>query len=82
MGAPLIEIEEVYHAALGRKPGKERAEFLDAACGQDSAVRSQVEALLEAHEEAGDFLEAPIGEGAEATLTGQDRDNPQRPEGR
>lgn len=46
-------------------PADERAAFLESACGGDPAMRQRVEALLRAHDGAGDFLdEAPAGLGA------------------
>jgi len=39
--------------------GVQRADYLDKACASDAVLRQQVEALLRAHELAGDFLEAP-----------------------
>jgi len=53
------DIEAIYNAALGKGSEKERSAYLCAVCGDDRAVRARVEALLKAHEEAGDFLEAP-----------------------
>jgi serine/threonine protein kinase/tetratricopeptide (TPR) repeat protein len=38
----------------------ERGAFLDHACEGDGALRGRVEALLRAHENAGDFLVAPL----------------------
>jgi serine/threonine protein kinase len=40
-------------------PARERAAYLERACGRDSELRQRVEALLEAHDEVGDFLEDP-----------------------
>src|SRR6266403_440251 len=48
----------VLNAALELRPA-ERAAYLDTACAGDTALRCQVEALLQAHEQAPDFLEAP-----------------------
>jgi Protein kinase domain len=48
----------VFGAAL-RLPAGERAAFLDQACAGDAAFRKRVEELLEASEEAGDFLGSP-----------------------
>src|SRR5688572_23433154 len=39
-----------------RSPG-ERQEFLDGACAGDTAFRAEVEALLEASDKAGSFLQ-------------------------
>jgi serine/threonine protein kinase/WD40 repeat protein len=47
-------------------PAGQRAAYLDEACAGDAALRQLVEALLEAHEEAGEFLENPAP-GAEPT---------------
>jgi serine/threonine protein kinase len=41
-------------------PAAERATFLSAACGQDLAMRSEIESLLAADEKAADFLEQPV----------------------
>ena len=51
-------IRELLRAALEREP-RQRSAFLDEACGRDAALRQSVDALLAAHEEAGDFLESP-----------------------
>ncbi|NOS70948.1 MAG: serine/threonine protein kinase, partial [Verrucomicrobia bacterium] len=48
----------VLNAALELHPA-ERAAYLDQACAGDAALRRQVEALLQAHEQAEDFLKAP-----------------------
>ncbi|HEY8150617.1 MAG TPA: protein kinase [Vicinamibacteria bacterium] len=51
-------VREILRAALEKDPAQ-RPAFLDEACGADAALRRSVDALLAAHEEAGDFLEAP-----------------------
>ena len=56
--AQLQVVEEVFHAALEREPGKVK-EFLDTACGGDAFVRRQVEALLVSDHESSDFIEGP-----------------------
>ena len=48
----------ILNAALELHPS-ERAAYLDQACAGDAALRRQVETLLAAHEQAGDFLERP-----------------------
>jgi len=54
-----VTVEDIFHAAV-EKGSAQRAAYLDAACGNDSALRAQVEALLRAHEEAGSLLEQPL----------------------
>jgi tetratricopeptide (TPR) repeat protein len=54
-------IEPILDRALDL-PAEERRAFLDEACGGDSRLRADVEALLAADEQAGGFLGAPAGE--------------------
>src|SRR5438876_2094420 len=75
-------IKQIFDAALAEAPGN-RAAFLQSNCGDDSAIRSEVERLLAAHESASAFLEPPSHgsdrfalsgsqiSGTEAPLTGQ-----------
>ena len=49
-------IEEILIGAL-ECAGDDRTAFLDAACGDDVAMRDCVLELIEAHENAGDMLE-------------------------
>jgi eukaryotic-like serine/threonine-protein kinase len=50
--------DAVFDAALDLAPA-DRASFLDAACAHDPDVRSDVEALLRAHETSAAFFDAP-----------------------
>ena len=43
---------------------QERAAFLDTACDGDENLRGKVQALLEAYDRVGNFLEEPPGEGS------------------
>jgi serine/threonine protein kinase len=54
------DIEAIYSAALKKPSGQERSEYLDEVCVDDHALRARIEALLNASEEVGDFLEPPI----------------------
>jgi len=51
-----IRVEELFHAALERSPEEQQA-FLDDACGDDVALRRDVELLLAREHQAGSFLE-------------------------
>jgi serine/threonine protein kinase len=53
------QVESIFFAALEKKSGAERAEYLDQACGGDAALRERVERLLESHPHAKDFLSRP-----------------------
>jgi serine/threonine protein kinase/tetratricopeptide (TPR) repeat protein len=53
------KLEELFAAALDVRPPKDRTAFLDAACGADISLRTQVDDLLAAHTAASDFLEPP-----------------------
>src|SRR5262245_6466467 len=50
-------VEEVFLQAVQKDPA-ERAAFLDTACS-DSKMRTRVDALLKAHDNAGSFLDGP-----------------------
>ncbi len=60
-------IESLFHRALERK-AEERAAFLSAVCDADPALLAQVEALVNAHDRAGDFIEHPPQEAAAQAL--------------
>ena len=53
------QIEPLYHAAHSRPPG-ERAAFLAEACGDDEALRRDVESLLNEPVSADGFLDGPV----------------------
>ena len=59
MVARLQTVEEVFHAALDQEP-PEVAALLDEQCADDESLRREVEALLTAHRQAGNFIETPI----------------------
>ena len=56
------QVESIFFAALEKQTAKERAGYLDRACGDDAALRLRVERLLEAHPQAVDFLARPAVE--------------------
>ncbi|MCC9605568.1 protein kinase [Blastopirellula sp. JC732] len=51
--------QSIFCQALELTDPDQRAEYLDEACGDDVALRRQVESLLEADERSGDFLKVP-----------------------
>ncbi|MHC4495340.1 MAG: protein kinase domain-containing protein, partial [Planctomycetota bacterium] len=59
-------VKQVFAEAL-EKSIEERPAYLNEACSEDADLRAEVEELLKAHEQAGDFMEAPAIE-AEVTL--------------
>lgn len=61
------EIERLYHAALER-PESQRGAFLEEACGDDSALRDEVESLLAEGEHGANFIESPALEVAAKVL--------------
>ncbi|MFN2514585.1 MAG: protein kinase [Pyrinomonadaceae bacterium] len=52
------EVEEVLQGALDR-PRQDRASFLAQACGQDDELKDEAKSLIDAYDEAGDFIEQP-----------------------
>jgi tetratricopeptide (TPR) repeat protein len=57
-------IREVLHEAAAKEPAA-RAEFLGESCGGDPELRAEVERLLAALDESGNFLEPPAPAGGE-----------------
>jgi eukaryotic-like serine/threonine-protein kinase len=53
------KIKEIVGAALEREPSKREA-YLDQACSQDRELRAEVESLLAAYDETGDFSLHPL----------------------
>src|SRR5258708_6403555 len=52
------QVEEVLQAALDR-PRRERMSFLNEACSDDEGLRQEASSLIDAYDEAGDFIEEP-----------------------
>lgn len=50
---------EIFDHALTILDVRQRAEYLQQACGEDKALREHIEGLLEAHAKLGGFLEKP-----------------------
>jgi uncharacterized protein (TIGR03067 family) len=55
MPADLARVKELFLAAL-EMPAPERAAYLSTACGGDTALRRQIEAMLQSHENSGELL--------------------------
>src|SRR5256885_155290 len=53
------KIDQLFHQAL-EYPNEERAEFLARAAEHDPALGSELQALLDAHEENHSFMESPV----------------------
>jgi len=56
MEKPAANAEVVFAKALELPPGDARVKFVAEQCANDQTLRREVESLLRAHEEAGDFL--------------------------
>ncbi len=62
------QTEEIIFDAVLQLPPAQRAGRLQEACGGDSALRQRVEALLNAHEEAGSLLDGPAAPASRKTI--------------
>ncbi len=58
-------LRTIFSEALEVGAASARARYLDQACGKGTALRRQVQALLEAHEQSGGFLPGQVAGGAE-----------------
>src|SRR5438128_7820885 len=54
-----MQEQTIFVEALEKANPADRVAFLDQACGGDTALRQRVDRLLERHQQAGSFLEAP-----------------------
>ncbi len=54
-------VKEIFEDAAAQ-PTSERGAFLDTACGGDTALRAEVESLLDSDERSATVLERPVGE--------------------
>jgi serine/threonine protein kinase/sugar lactone lactonase YvrE len=61
------QLKQIFQSALERNPA-ERSAFLNQACAEDPALRSQVESLISSHNQAGDSIEAMAMEAATEIL--------------
>src|SRR5262245_43010785 len=61
MPGPQADLRAIFCEALDRKTPQEQAEYLAQACQGRPELRAQVEELLQAHGEAGSFLQEPPG---------------------
>lgn len=53
------DLDVMFAEALRRAPGPERAQYLDAVCGDNVELKQRIERLLKAATDAGSFLETP-----------------------
>src|SRR5688500_126691 len=61
------QLKQIFQSALERNPA-ERSAFLNQACADDPALRSEVESLISYHDRAGDSIEAMAAEAATEML--------------
>src|SRR6266540_2648846 len=59
MNIDLNTAREIFVEAVGRVPPEQWEAFVSARCGEDAELRRHVQHLLQAHVEAGSFLERP-----------------------
>src|ERR1043166_9054413 len=65
------QVKALLESALERDP-RERKVFLDEACAGDAALRAEVEAFVDSHARAGDFIESPAYAVMAGSLTEND----------
>lgn len=62
------QISEIYHSALEIDSKEKRKVFLEKVCAEDTTLRQEVESLLAANSDAGNFIAEPIVKNALASL--------------
>ena len=67
-------IKEIFHSAQDHHTPAERSAFLTEVCGNDIAMREEVEALLTADADNDDFLDSPAYEFAAGMLADELRE--------
>src|SRR5262249_8916299 len=75
MSAAAPDLKTLFSKAIELADPAERARYVEQACGDNAALRAEVESLLRALDKAGSFLEAP------AATPGQTVDQPALREG-
>lgn len=69
------QVEDVLQAALDRAPA-ERAAFLNEACSGDAELAHETNSLIEAYDQAGDFIEEPaITQDAQIIISAGEHDH-------
>jgi len=63
------DIKEIFAEAIEKQTPQERAAYLNEVCGKDAELRSKIEGLLKAHQQAGEFLVVPASD-ANVTIDG------------
>jgi serine/threonine protein kinase len=63
-GETAVTEDQVFLAALDIPDAASRSAYLDEVCGKNASLRQQVEALLMAHLQSGEFLDTPAPEQA------------------
>ncbi|MEM6485768.1 MAG: tetratricopeptide repeat protein [Pseudomonadota bacterium] len=70
-----VHVGDLFDAALDFSDTEERAKYLEEATNNDLRLRHEVESLLQAHEDAGDFLESDVVAEAASALPGEAADD-------
>jgi eukaryotic-like serine/threonine-protein kinase len=65
----LQRLDGIFHSALDQSP-ELRAAFLDEACANDPELRTEIESLISAHEQSGDFIGGSAADVAALLLAG------------
>ena len=63
------QVKEIFNSAINYRP-EERSSFISQACSGDENLRSEVESLIESHEQSGSFIDKPAFEAAASLLAG------------
>ena len=63
MNRNIADAQKIFLQALEQEPSR-RPAYVEAVCGNNPSLRQEVESLLRAHKQAGDFLAKRMGTGS------------------
>ena len=63
MSNPSRDLKSIFGHAIELESPQERADYLAKACGDNAALRSEIDGLLRALDQAGAFMQSPAAVG-------------------
>ncbi len=71
MSNPIPDLKSIFGHAIELDSPDEREEYLAKACGDNAVLRAEIDELLKALDQAGEFMQSPLNAGGAAQLDGR-----------